>query len=207
LSDGAFYGYIALLFASAVLLSVLAIRGFGQTTAARVIDGIAAVAFLGYGGYLLLFFGGGQVRIFFYAFIVPIFAVVKMVKERKARREAASQPVYPGQFGPQIPYGVPVQAPAVPGAPASGVPAQTPPAGYQAGYPAAPGYAAPGYAASPGYPAASPGYSADAPGYPAAAPGFPPPAPGYPAEAAGHPAGTAGYPQAPGGYPPPPAQH
>jgi hypothetical protein len=189
LSDGAFYGYIALLIASAVLLSVLAIRGFGQTTAARVIDGIAAVAFLAYGGYLLLFFGGGEVRIFFYAFIVPIFAVVKMVKERKARRAAAPQPVYPGQFGPQIPYGVPVQAPTVPGAPASGVPAQAPsPAGYGAGYPAA-----------------APGFAPPAPGYPAAAPGFPPP--GYPASAAGHPAGTAGYPQAPGGYPPPPAQH
>jgi hypothetical protein len=139
LSDGAFFGYIALLLASAVLLSVLAIRGFGQSKGARVLDGVFAAAFLGYGGYLLLFFQGGEVRIFFYAFIVPIFAVVRMMKERKARRAAAPQPVYPGQVGPQIPYGAPVQAPAVPGQPPA-----------QGGYPAPAEGAYPAPAAQPG---------------------------------------------------------
>jgi hypothetical protein len=89
-SDGAFYGYIALLFASGVLLAVLAVVGFGQTKLARVFDGIFALAFLAYSLYLLLFFDGGDVRIFFYAFLVPILAVVQMVKGAKAQREAAA---------------------------------------------------------------------------------------------------------------------
>jgi hypothetical protein len=86
-SDGTFLAYIALLFASGVLLAVLGIGGFGQSKLARVLDGVAAAAFLGYSIYLLLFFEGGEVRIFFYAFIVPIFAVVQIFKARKARRE------------------------------------------------------------------------------------------------------------------------
>lgn len=103
MSDGAFYGYIALLFASAILLSVVAIRGFGQSTSTRVIDGLFAVGFLAYSVYLLLFFDGGNVRIFVYVFLAPILAIVQMVKGSKAKRElaeaaAAGRPV-PGQPG------------------------------------------------------------------------------------------------------------
>jgi hypothetical protein len=105
-SDGAILGYIALLFASAVLLSVLAIRGFGQSKGARILDGILAAAFLGYALYLLLFFEGGDVRIFLYAFLVPVFAVVRMVRDRKARREAAAQAQAAG-YGQPSAYGPP----------------------------------------------------------------------------------------------------
>jgi len=91
-SDGAFLGYIALLFVSAVALAVLAIGGFGQNTLPRVFQGIGAALFLGYSLYLLLFFDGGSVRIFFYAFAVPVLAVIQVVKSRKARAEAAAQP-------------------------------------------------------------------------------------------------------------------
>jgi high-affinity Fe2+/Pb2+ permease len=78
--------YIALLFVSAVLLAVLAIGGFGQSAGARAIDGIAAAAFLGYAVYLLFFFEGGKYTVFLYAFVVPVIAVVQMVKSRKAKR-------------------------------------------------------------------------------------------------------------------------
>lgn len=96
MSDGAFYGYIALLFISAILLAVLGLAGFGQSKGARIFDGIAAAAFLAYSIYLLLFFEGGEVRIFFYAFAVPVLAVVQMVKARKARQEEiqATHPAY-----------------------------------------------------------------------------------------------------------------
>jgi phosphate/sulfate permease len=91
-SDAQFFGYIALLFVSAVLLTTLAIFGFGQSTGARVVDGIFAAAFLGYSVYLLLFFESGNVQIFFYAFLVPVFAVFQMLRGRRARRAARSAP-------------------------------------------------------------------------------------------------------------------
>jgi hypothetical protein len=103
-SDGAFYGYIALLFASGVLLAVLAVAGFGQTKLARVFDAIFGVGFLAYSLYLLLFFDGGEVRILFYAFIVPIFAVIQMVKGVKARREAAGAQYSSGPYAPAAQY-------------------------------------------------------------------------------------------------------
>ncbi|GAA0579169.1 hypothetical protein GCM10010172_75080 [Paractinoplanes ferrugineus] len=117
MSDGAFYGYIALLFVSAILLAVLGLAGFGQSKGARIFDGIAAVAFLAYSVYLLAFFEGGEVRIFFYAFAVPVLAVIQMVKARKARAEEiqAAHPAYAGQ--PMAPAGHPAQPPAQYGQP------------------------------------------------------------------------------------------
>lgn len=89
MSDGTFLAYIALLVGSGILLAVLGIGGFGQSKIARALDGVFAAAFLGYAVYLLFFFEGGEVRILFYAFLVPIFAVVQIFKARKARREQA----------------------------------------------------------------------------------------------------------------------
>ena len=125
MSDGTFYGYIFLLALSGIILSVLAVGGFGQSVLARVLDAIFGVIFLGYAFYLLFFFDGGEVRILFYAFVVPIFAIVQVVKARKARSEQASAAAFP----PHTP------GPQAPGYPAPGYPAQ--------GYPA-PGQQAPG---------------------------------------------------------------
>ena len=128
MSDGTFYGYIFLLALSGIILSVLAVGGFGQSVLARVLDGIFGVIFLGYAFYLLFIFDGGEVRILFYAFVVPIFAIVQVVKARKTRNEqtpaAAFPPHAPAQQGP---YGQPAQ-----GQPAQGQPAQGQPAPGQA---------------------------------------------------------------------------
>lgn len=105
MSDGTFYGYILLLVVSGITLAVLAVRGFGQSTGLRLLDGAFAVGFLGYAFYLLFLFEGGQVRILFYAFIVPIVAVSKVIKERRAVREARTLPP-PGPIGTgAVPYG------------------------------------------------------------------------------------------------------
>lgn len=169
MSDGAFLGYIALLFASAVLLSVLAIRGFGQSTGARVIDGIFAAGFLVYAVYLLLFFEGGTVHILFYAFLVPVLAVVKMVKGRNAGRTGGGFP--PAGYAPQTGY-------AQPGSPAPGYPPQgyaeaaqfgSPVRPGQSGLPAAgrhPGHAAPSGLPVPGQPPAGQSGVAPAPPVP-----------------------------------------
>jgi len=116
-SDGTFLAYIALLAVSGILLAVLGIGGFGQSKGARVIDGLFALVFLGYAFYLLFVFEGGTVRIMFYAFIVPILAVVQVFKARKAKREAEAAPVYsqapqPQDAQPQAPQ--PQTAPPAP---------------------------------------------------------------------------------------------
>lgn len=120
LSDGAVLTYIALLFISAVLLSVVAIRGFGQSTGTRVLDGIIAVGFLGYAIYLLFFAESDEIRIFFYAILAPVFAIVQIVKGSKAKREQAAAAA--GQAGWEQP---------VPGAPYSGHAPQTAAPNYQ----------------------------------------------------------------------------
>jgi hypothetical protein len=114
MSDGTFYGYILLLIVSGITLSVLAARGFGQSIAFRALDGLFSVGFLGYACYLLFVFDGGQVTVLFYAFIVPVLAVVKVVRSR--REQLTLQAL--GR------HGAPVPAPSVAGQPvvASGDP-------------------------------------------------------------------------------------
>jgi len=165
-SDSAFYAYVAFLIISGILLAVLAGVGFGQSRGARVVNGLFAAGFLAYGLYLLFVFDGGELRIFFYAFILPIVAVVRMIKARGIRKPTAPMSSTARQTG----YPAPGYVPNATGYP---VPGQN-----ATGYPA-PGQAAPGYFA-PGYPAAGQGLAATMPG-----------APSYPI--AGQ--GTAGYPQ------------
>jgi hypothetical protein len=127
MSDGAFYGYILLLFVSGILLSVLAARGFGQSVAARVVDGLFSAGFVGYAFYLLFVFGGGQVRILFYAFIVPVLAVVKVIKAWQAQKAAQALSKY-ASAGPTQPAGFsPTAQPAPYGLGKPGLEATTPP--------------------------------------------------------------------------------
>jgi len=133
-SDGTFLAYVALLGVSGVLLLVLAIGGFGQKAGIRVIDGMFGLGFLAYSVYLFFFFEGGTVRIFFYAFVVPVLAVVHAVKARRAERELQTAPHYP--YGQQLnATGYPLQ-PAGPGQP-FGYPAPSiaTPEPQQPGYP------------------------------------------------------------------------
>jgi hypothetical protein len=99
-SDSQFYLYAGLLTVSGLLLLALAITGFGQSTGTRVLNALFGLGFTGYGGYLLLFFEGGEVRIFFYAFIVPVLMVIQAVRTFMARR---NQLVQPGQPIPETP--------------------------------------------------------------------------------------------------------
>jgi hypothetical protein len=82
MSDGEFYGYIGLLTLSGALLAIMAARGFGQARSARIADAIFAAGFLGYAGYLAIA-NPATVTIFFYAFAVPILAVVNAVRSRR----------------------------------------------------------------------------------------------------------------------------
>ncbi|MFG1606855.1 hypothetical protein [Actinoplanes sp. NPDC049265] len=97
MSDGTFFAYIALLVVSGAILAVLGLGGFGQSKGARIIDGVFAAAFVAYAGYLLFAFDGGTVIISYYAFIVPILAIVQMFKARKAKRQMAAETAVPAE--------------------------------------------------------------------------------------------------------------
>lgn len=108
-----FLFYVGVLALSGVLMLILAGVGFGAKPGARVLNGVLGLAALAYAIYLVMtvFIDGGTYRIFFYAFILPVFAVVQMVKSFKARAEqnaaAQMQPMQPMQYGQQVPYAPP----------------------------------------------------------------------------------------------------
>ncbi|MCU7727795.1 hypothetical protein ODJ79_29110 [Actinoplanes sp. KI2] len=108
MSDGEFHAYVALLVVSGLVLSVLAVRGFGQSMGARVVDGLFSIGFLGYAAYLVVG-DPATVRIFSYAFAVPIWAVVHVRRAHKAARvtaptsDATPSGGYGGGFTPVVP--------------------------------------------------------------------------------------------------------
>ncbi|QLQ36783.1 hypothetical protein [Micromonospora robiginosa] len=117
-----------------------------QGTGSRILNVVVGLAFFGYGFYLLFLFDGGDYRIFFYVFILPILLIVRAVKARKEARERAAAhqfagppqqgmfppsghgqpaPGFPPAQGQPAPYGTPQQGqPAQFGAPQQGQPAQ-----------------------------------------------------------------------------------
>ena len=86
--------YIFFLIASGVTMIAMGSFRLPYARRSRVMNFLVGAAFLIYGLYLLLFFSGGHVFIFFYAFILPIVMGVRFFRERSAYRAArsASQP-------------------------------------------------------------------------------------------------------------------
>jgi hypothetical protein len=212
MSEGEFHAYVGLLVVSALVLSVLAVRGFGQSTGARIGDGIFAVIFFGYALYLIIV-SPDTVHIFLYAFAAPVVAVSYAWRSRgqgNATRQTAGIP--PGPYaatpGPAASHGFPPQ-----GFPPQGFPPPPPPLDAQFTPPADPSRAGPPdrsrrRAMASGLPTAMPG-PAGSPGSdgtsgPAGIPSGMPPAAGMPSGMPG-PTGQApsGMPwPAPSGMPP-----
>ena len=85
-SDGAFLGYIAALAVSGILLLILAAVPFlKQSVGMRVVDALIGLAFLGYAFYLFFIFDGGEFRMFYYAFVVPIILIIQAVRQSRTR--------------------------------------------------------------------------------------------------------------------------
>ena len=87
MSDSTFLAYIGALAFSGLLVLIIAALPIGIPPMSRIIDAVIGVAMLGYAFYLFFIFDGGTVRIFLYAFLAPIFAIVQTVKARKAVRQ------------------------------------------------------------------------------------------------------------------------
>ena len=71
---------------SGLVLLVAASGWAGAKLSTRIFRALGGLAFLGYAFYLGFIFEGGEYRIFFYAFILPVALIVKMVKENSARK-------------------------------------------------------------------------------------------------------------------------
>jgi hypothetical protein len=110
MSDGAFLGYVALLVVSGIALMALSVGGFGQSVLVRVLDAWFGLGFLGYSFYLLFIFEGGDVQIYYYAFVAPVLAFVKVFRAHRAQRDqrptvAYAPPAAPASFGGSAPAG------------------------------------------------------------------------------------------------------
>jgi hypothetical protein len=100
-----FNAYTILLMLSGLLLVVLGAAVGGQGTGSRVLSVLIGIAFFGYGFYLAFIFSGGEYRVFYYAFVVPILVVFRIVQARRANKARAgataptNAPAYPRKEG------------------------------------------------------------------------------------------------------------
>ncbi|WP_067499421.1 hypothetical protein [Actinoplanes sp. TFC3] len=82
-----------MLLLSGATFVVLAAGGFGLRVAMRVLIAAFAVLYFGYAVFLVLFFDGGALRVFYLAFLLPVVAVIRTVK---AWRELQAREGTPG---------------------------------------------------------------------------------------------------------------
>ena len=88
-SDTTFLVYIVALAISGILLAILAIGGFGGTSVGmRLLNGLFALGFLGYAVYLFFFFEGGEFRMLWYAFVLPVILIIQAIRNRKTSATA-----------------------------------------------------------------------------------------------------------------------
>jgi hypothetical protein len=113
MSDSTFLTYVGALAVSGLLLLIVAALP-GQSIGARLLSVVIGLAMLGYAFYLFFIFDGGEVRIFFYVFAVPVLVIFNAIKgitaRRKAKREAAVAPQQSAFGGGPAPQGYQGQA-------------------------------------------------------------------------------------------------
>ncbi|MGW2254910.1 hypothetical protein ACWCXH_32715 [Kitasatospora sp. NPDC001660] len=130
-----FSWYVILLAISGIAMVIMgAINVGGMKAGWRAINIIVGVGFTGYAYYLGFVFEGGEYRIFFQAFILPIVLIANSVKAlaNRGATPAAPQPAQPAAaapHNPNAPYNpnaqpvqsspVAPQAPPVPATPAT----------------------------------------------------------------------------------------
>jgi hypothetical protein len=87
-NDTTFLVYVGALAVSGLVLAILAIGGFGLSVGLRLLNGLFALGFLGYAVYLYFIFEGGEFRMFWYAFVLPVVLIIQAIRGRKAKAGA-----------------------------------------------------------------------------------------------------------------------
>ncbi|MFF2043318.1 hypothetical protein ACFVVX_23140 [Kitasatospora sp. NPDC058170] len=97
-----FSWYVVLLAVSGIAMVVLGAVNLGGSLSIgwRAINILAGVAFAGYAYYLAFVFEGGEYRLFFQAFILPVALIANSVKALATRGSAQAAQPAPQQFGP-----------------------------------------------------------------------------------------------------------
>ncbi|MDG4799866.1 hypothetical protein [Micromonospora sp. WMMD980] len=126
--------YTLLLLLGGIAMVAVGVAIKEQGTGSRLLNVVVGLAFFAYGFYLLFLFDGGDYRIFFYVFVLPILLIVRAVKARNEARERASAHQFAGapQQGMFPPSGHGQPAPGFPPAQGQPVPQQGQPAPYGA---------------------------------------------------------------------------
>ncbi|WP_395295882.1 hypothetical protein ACF9IK_22180 [Kitasatospora hibisci] len=100
-----FSWYVVLLAVSGFAMVVLGAVSGSLSGGWRAVNVIAGLAFAGYAYYLAFVFEGGEYRLFFQAFILPVVLIVRSVKSLAARNTPAPQPVpSAAPYNPNAPY-------------------------------------------------------------------------------------------------------
>ena len=80
-NDQTFVLYSVALGISGLIMLAIAATGFGTpSVSARLVYALFGLGFAGYSVYLLFIFGGGEFRMFIYAFIVPVLALIQAIR-------------------------------------------------------------------------------------------------------------------------------
>ncbi len=88
-SDSTFLLYVILLGVSGLIMLAFAATGLGAPSVGlRLLNGLFGLGFAGYAIYLAFIFEGGEYRMFWYAFILPVLAIVQAVRARTSRGAA-----------------------------------------------------------------------------------------------------------------------
>jgi hypothetical protein len=99
--------YVLFLIVSGIAMLVIASVKSGQTSGRRAWNAVFGAGFTLYGLYLLLFFRGGHILVFFYAFILPVLMTVRFFRDRSAFRAKQQAAVLQG---PPVGYGQPPES-------------------------------------------------------------------------------------------------
>ncbi|GAA2840086.1 hypothetical protein RMN57_16200 [Kitasatospora sp. CM 4170] len=100
-----FSWYVVLLAVSGIAMVVLGAVSGSLSGGWRAVNVIAGLAFAGYAYYLAFVFEGGEYRLFFQAFILPVVLIANSVKALMARSAPAPQPVPSAvPYNPNAPY-------------------------------------------------------------------------------------------------------
>jgi hypothetical protein len=102
--------YVLFLIVSGITMLVMAGVKSGQTARRRVWYAVFGAGFTLYGLYLLLFFRGGHILVFFYAFLLPVLLIVRFFRDRsafRAKQQAATLPGPPPGYAQSPGYAQP----------------------------------------------------------------------------------------------------